>query len=185
MSIESPAVEGSTGEALFCYRHPDRETYVRCGRCDRPICTKCAMLGPVGMRCKVCGTPPRNPLHSLTPGQFAAGSAVALGAGTIAGFVGLQLGFLLSICIGPIIGGLMGEAVMRATGYKRGPLMWLLVGGGIILGVLLAGVLQFLLLPGMAEIAAVGGLGSYLTVTAVGATLYIAAAMVGAFARIR
>jgi hypothetical protein len=143
------------------------------------------MLGPVGMRCKVCGTPPRNPLHSLTPAQFGAGAAVALGAGTVAGFVGLQLGFLLSVCIGPFIGGLLGEAVMRVTGYKRGPLMWLLVGGGIVVGVLMAAVLQFLLLPGSAETVQFAGLGTYLTITAVGATLYIAAAMVGAFARIR
>ena len=86
LSTEAAAVEGSTAETQFCYRHPERETYVRCGRCDRPICTKCAMLGPVGMRCT--------------------GAAVALGAGTVAGFVGLQLGFLLSICISPFIGGL-------------------------------------------------------------------------------
>jgi hypothetical protein len=172
-------------ETLFCYRHPDRETYVRCGRCDRPICSRCAMQGPVGMRCKVCGTPPRNPLHSLTAGQFAAGAAVAIGAGTIAGFIGLQLGFLLSICIGPFVGGLIGEATMRATGYKRGPLMLLLVGGGIVAGVFVAGAIQFFALPGMAEAAAFGGLGSYLTVTAFSATLYVAAAMFGAYLRLR
>ena len=185
MTTEMTAAEGSAAETLFCYRHPDRETYVRCGRCDRPICSRCAMQGPVGMRCKVCGTPPRSPLHTLTPAQFGAGTAVSLGAGTVAGFVGLQLGFLFAICIGPIIGGLLGEAVMRATGYKRGPLMWLLVGAGIVLGVLVAGVLQFVLLPDVAAVAAGGGLGRYLTVTAVSATVYIAAAMVGAFARIR
>jgi hypothetical protein len=117
-------------EALFCYRHPDRETYVSCGRCERPICTSCAMMGPVGMRCRDCGTPPRNPLTVFTPAEFGAGAAAALGAGTLAGYVGLQVGFLLSLCIGPIIGGLIAEATMRATGYKRGPLMYALVVGG-------------------------------------------------------
>ncbi|MGW3865208.1 rhomboid family intramembrane serine protease, partial [Streptomyces sp. NPDC005047] len=24
-----------------CYRHPDRETGIRCTRCERPICTDC------------------------------------------------------------------------------------------------------------------------------------------------
>ena len=24
--------------ALTCYRHPDRQTYVRCTRCGRPVC---------------------------------------------------------------------------------------------------------------------------------------------------
>ena len=185
MTTEMTAGGTAAEETLFCYRHPDRETYVRCGRCDRPICSRCAMQGPVGMRCKVCGTPPRSPLHSLTAGQFAAGAAVALGAGTIAGFIGLQLGFLLSICIGPFVGGLIGEATMRATGYKRGPLMLLLVGGGIVAGVFVAGAIQFFALPGMAEAAAFGGLGSYLTVTAFSATLYVAAAMFGAYLRLR
>ena len=41
--------------ALYCYRHPDRETWVRCGRCDQPICSRCAMQGPVGFRCRECG----------------------------------------------------------------------------------------------------------------------------------
>ena len=42
-----PAADTATDDdgALHCYRHPDRETWVRCGRCDRPICTKCAMQG--------------------------------------------------------------------------------------------------------------------------------------------
>ncbi|NUS28420.1 MAG: rhomboid family intramembrane serine protease, partial [Streptomyces sp.] len=24
-----------------CYRHPDRETGIRCTRCERPICPEC------------------------------------------------------------------------------------------------------------------------------------------------
>ena len=142
------------------------------------------MLGPVGMRCKQCGKPARDPLHHMTPLQLAAGAGVALGAGTIAGFIGLQIGFF-AIFIGPIIGGFLAEAVLRVTGYKRGPRMWLLVGGGIVLGALIAATIQFLVLTGGAEAFAEGGLGSYLLYTGVGAIVYIAAAMVGAFARIR
>ena len=58
---------------LFCYRHPDRETWVRCGRCDQPICTRCAMQGPVGLRCRTCGKPSRDALTSLKPNQIAIG----------------------------------------------------------------------------------------------------------------
>ena len=50
-------------------------------------------------------------------------ATAALGAGTIGGFVGLQIGFIFALCLGPFIGGLIGEAVLRATGYKRGPWM--------------------------------------------------------------
>ncbi len=184
MSTDAAAVEGSTAETQFCYRHPDRETYIRCGRCDRPICTKCAMLGPVGMRCKQCGRPARDPLHHMTPLQLGAGAGVALGAGTIAGFIGLQVGFF-AIFVGPIIGGFLAEAVLRVTGYKRGPRMWLLVGGGIVLGALIAATIQFLVLTGGVEAFAQGRLRSYLRYTGVGACGYNPPAMVGALARIR
>jgi membrane associated rhomboid family serine protease len=37
--------------AMRCYRHPDRETYVSCSDCGRPICTECMTPAPVGQRC--------------------------------------------------------------------------------------------------------------------------------------
>jgi hypothetical protein len=172
------------GQPLVCYRHPDRETYISCGRCERPICSSCSMVGPVGMRCRECGTPPRNPLTIFTPAEFGAGAAAALGAGTLAGYVGLQVGFFLSLCIGPIIGGLIAEATLRATGYKRGPLMYALVGGGIVGGVLAGGLIQYAMFAGQYG----GGpstMSVYLASAATGSIVYIVAALIGAVARIR
>jgi membrane associated rhomboid family serine protease len=37
-----------------CYRHPKRETGVRCSSCERPICPDCMTSTPVGMRCPDC-----------------------------------------------------------------------------------------------------------------------------------
>ncbi|TDE12656.1 rhomboid family intramembrane serine protease [Jiangella asiatica] len=37
-----------------CYRHPDRETYIRCSRCERPICPDCMTAAPVGFQCPQC-----------------------------------------------------------------------------------------------------------------------------------
>jgi membrane associated rhomboid family serine protease len=37
-----------------CYRHPNRETGVRCSNCERPICPDCMTTTPVGMRCPEC-----------------------------------------------------------------------------------------------------------------------------------
>jgi hypothetical protein len=175
----------ATDAATRCFRHPDRETLIRCGRCDRPICTKCAMQGPVGMRCRDCGRPGPDPLTTLNHRQLGAGVAVAVGAGTLAGFVGLQMGFLLSLCVGPFIGGLIGEGVMRATGYKRGNRVRAIVLLGLIGGLLLAIALDYLLV--MPEVLAlpVDAIAPLFWTEAASSLVFLAAATVGAFARLR
>jgi hypothetical protein len=39
---------------LTCAFHPNRETQLRCNRCDKPICIKCATHTPTGYRCPEC-----------------------------------------------------------------------------------------------------------------------------------
>lgn len=41
-------------QAVCCYRHPDRETGVRCTRCERPICPECMVSASVGFQCPEC-----------------------------------------------------------------------------------------------------------------------------------
>ncbi|MFI1798410.1 rhomboid family intramembrane serine protease [Streptomyces sp. NPDC020379] len=41
-------------QALGCYRHPDRETGIRCTRCERPICPQCMVSASVGFQCPEC-----------------------------------------------------------------------------------------------------------------------------------
>ena len=130
------ASEETGDEQLYCYRHPTIETWLRCGRCDRPICSKCSVQGPVGFRCRECGRIANDPLSSFTSRQLALGIAASLFAGAIAGFVSAYIGYF-SIIVGYLAGRFVADAVTRVIGYKRGPVMLTILFGGIIVGSLL------------------------------------------------
>jgi membrane associated rhomboid family serine protease len=49
-----PPASGDSAAPPTCYRHPDRETYIRCSRCDKPICPDCMISAPVGYQCPQC-----------------------------------------------------------------------------------------------------------------------------------
>jgi len=123
--------------ALHCYRHPDRETWVRCGRCDQPICSRCAMQGSVGFRCRQCGRPARDPLTSMRPSQVAIGLAIAVGGGLVVGLAGSRIGFF-GLILAWFAGGLIADAILRFVGVKRGPIMAGVLVGGILAGAAVA-----------------------------------------------
>ena len=52
--MEFAEVEAERPDHLFCARHPKTETLLRCGRCETPICPRCQIPTPVGMRCRTC-----------------------------------------------------------------------------------------------------------------------------------
>ena len=129
-------------EALRCTWHPDRETLLRCNRCDRPMCPECARQHPVGLRCKVCAKETRSPLYRVDARGW-------LGAGLLGGLSGLVAAFLLSLAlsfvggffsliVGLLLGGSIGagvaEAVSRGSGRKRGRGLAVLAGVCIVLG---------------------------------------------------
>jgi hypothetical protein len=177
---ELPEYDG----ASRCYRHPDRETWVRCGRCDRPICSRCAMQGPVGFRCVQCGRPAFDPLTSFTPVQIVGGLALAIAAGTLAGLVATRVGFFV-ILIGWFGGGLIADAVMRFVGFKRGPIMIGILFGGILAGIVAAFAID------VAIYAASFGpdvgvyLGSYVADQALWAVVAAVVTCAGAYSRMR
>ena len=71
---ESSAVEQR------CYRHADREAYIRCQRCDRLICPDCMRDASVGFQCPECVAEGRK---SARAPRTIAGGAITMNAGAV------------------------------------------------------------------------------------------------------
>ncbi len=63
-------------QAVCCYRHPDRETGIRCTRCERPICPACMVSASVGFQCPEC-VAQADHRHTQAPRTVAGGRASA------------------------------------------------------------------------------------------------------------
>src|SRR3712207_2030286 len=84
-----------------CYRHPSRETYVRCTRCDRPICPDCMNEAAVGFQCPECVAEGR---RTTRPARTAFGGSSAGHAGYVTkAVIALNIGVAL---LGVVLGGI-------------------------------------------------------------------------------
>jgi B-box zinc finger len=143
-------VTETTTETLYCANHPDRETTLRCNKCNKPICTKCAVRTPVGYRCVECVRGQQAIFQTAAWYDYAIGAAVALVlTGIMTAFSGVLSWFV--IFLGPVGGTVVAEVVRFATRRRRGRYFAETVGGAMILGaapVLLLPLLGLLLLGG-------------------------------------
>src|SRR5438876_10010069 len=108
---------------MQCAIHPKVETFLRCGKCDKPICPDCMVVGPAGTRCRDCAALGMSPLFQVEVNRLGIGIMVGMAAGVIGGFVLASAhGFgFLTLWLGFFFGGFVGEAVLRAVYRKRGP----------------------------------------------------------------
>ncbi len=137
---------------LYCVNHPDTATTLRCNRCEKPICTRCAVLTPTGYRCKECVRGQQKTFNTAEWYDYILGIAVAGILSYIGSLIVPRLGFF-TIFLAPIAGTIIAEAartVIRRHRSKRlfqlitlaaaiGSLGWLLP----MLFVLLAGSVGF------------------------------------------
>ena len=127
--------ETTTNTQLVCYNHPDRETMLRCNRCERPICTACAVLTPTGYRCKECVRGQQKVFDTAQWSDYPLAIVVAGVLSFMGSVAASYLGFF-TIFIAPVIGVILAEAVRWVVRRRRARLLFQLATAGAILGAL-------------------------------------------------
>jgi len=128
---------------LYCANHPNTETLLRCNKCGKPICVKCATLTDVGYRCKECIRSHQNIYFNAeswdNPIAFGVSFLVA-GIATpilsaLLGFGGF-FGIIFAFILGPGAGGILSQIIRRAVGRRRGRYLHYSAIAGVILGMI-------------------------------------------------
>ncbi len=83
-------VPAAQSTAPHCYRHPERETWIRCTRCERPICPDCMVAASVGFQCPTC----------VAEGNRGVRTARTIFGGRVSEDPGYVSKALIAICVG-------------------------------------------------------------------------------------
>ena len=142
-----PITADAPDSRTFCAVHPTIETSLRCNKCGRYMCSKCAVRTPVGYRCRECVHQQQDVYFTATQRDTLIAAAVSFGLSIPISFIIPKI-FLLGVILFSLpAGSLIGEAVFRATGKRRGRYTWAVAVGGIVAGALVASIplIQFAL----------------------------------------
>jgi tetratricopeptide (TPR) repeat protein len=121
--------------ALFCANHPTVETMLRCNRCSKPICTRCAVQTPVGYRCKECVGQQQAVFYTGGPVDYVIAGAISLVLGGVASYLMTLLGaWFFALILGPAVGIGIAELVRLAVRRRRSRYLWLVVDVAMVAG---------------------------------------------------
>jgi hypothetical protein len=123
---------------MKCAYHPDVETNLRCGKCDKPICPKCMVQTPVGARCPDCAKLYKLPTYSVSTRHYLMAAGVALGMAVVCGAAWGVIEwvvpfFSINLLLAPGAGYSIGEVASRSVNRKRGT--GLAIVGGIAVAI--------------------------------------------------
>jgi hypothetical protein len=140
---EASPIAAEAGGILHCYRHPEVETALRCNRCGKPICPKCARRTPVGFRCPDCIREQENKFYTGTTKDYIIAMGISLPLSFIsAGLFSFILGsfgfwvIFIGIFVAPAVAGFIAEAVRWGVSKRRSRYLGRIVAGCFILATL-------------------------------------------------
>lgn len=135
------AVSSDDDYELFCYRHPNRSTSLRCYNCGKPICSSCAIKTPVGYSCPDCIREKEDIFFNAKPLDYIVAPAIGLVMSLVAGYLvarfALRGGFLTYIIllfVGGFVGRLIGQISKGAIERRRGRYLPQVMVAMLILG---------------------------------------------------
>ena len=132
----------STETKLYCANHPTIETSLRCNRCEKPICVKCAVGTPTGYRCKECVRGQQKIFDTAQPTDYVFGFIVSgilsLIASQIIGLIGSIgfFGWFLVAAAAPTAGVIISEGVRMVIRKRRSKPLFLTIATAVVLGAL-------------------------------------------------
>lgn len=121
---------------LYCENHPHVETSLRCNRCEKPICTKCAVLTPTGYRCKECVQIQQKNFDTATWVDYILAIGIAFILTLIGSLLASRIGFF-TIFLAPIAGIIIGEAIRFVVRRRRSKRLFKATAAATALGGLL------------------------------------------------
>lgn len=136
-AMSSSFIPTTDDEKTYCTVHPTVESGLRCNRCGRYMCVRCAVHTPVGYRCRQCVNQQQDGFYKAERRDYLLGVATAFGIGLVTGFIVPRLMLFGVLILSFPAGVLIGEAVWRVTGRRRGKYMRQAVIAAIVISCLI------------------------------------------------
>jgi hypothetical protein len=133
---------------MYCANHPTVETSLRCNRCEKPICAKCAVLTPTGYRCKECIKLQQKVFVTARWYDYPLIFIVVAVLTYIGSLIAARISFFI-ILVAPGIGVGIAELARLVTGKRRSRELYILAAIAAVIGclpVLIAFITHFILL---------------------------------------
>lgn len=123
-----------------CANHPAIETSLRCSRCDKYICSKCAIKSPVGYRCPECVKTQQKIFDNAEWIDYVLGAGTALILSIIAsvlisliGSIGF-FGWFLVFAGSPTAGVIIAEGTRYAIRKHRSRNLFITIAAAVAIG---------------------------------------------------